>query len=87
MRRGGFNIELIADTSCRHIYITGMTDHDLTMRIDLRIQIDLAIQNLSRIFRVTRCAQQGRGAGARGQRFGESGHWKLLIGRHRTCRG
>lgn len=78
------DIERIAHADRGQIDIAGLADNHLAIRIDLRIQIYLAVEYLSRIVREARGAQQGRGARARDQRFGVSGHWKLLFGKRES---
>ncbi len=87
MASKSLHIERIPNTHRiqRHI---ARTAHDhLAIGTDLGVEIQLSIEYLSCIVRVARCAQQGRGVRARGQRFGESGHLMLLFGRRKSCAG
>lgn len=81
----GLHIQRIAHTNGVQRNIARSTDHNMTIGVDVSAQIKLSVEDLSRIVRVARCAQQGRGARARGQRFGESGHWRLLFGKRKSC--
>lgn len=81
------HIERIAHANSVQRDIPGASDNHLTVGADFCVEIQLTVEDLSRIVRVARCAQQGRGARARGQRFGESGHWMLLSGRRKSYAG
>ena len=87
MAGGHLHIERIAHSHGIQRYIACVAHNNLAIGINLSVQIQLSVEDFSRIVRVTRCEQQGRGARARGQHFGESGHWMLLFGRRKSYAG